>query len=230
MPGDLLRALGDLRDPRLWGVMMKAALLTLALLALGVVGLGWALGVGGDLTLSDPWIGTIDFGALGFFAYLAAATLASAFLTPFVAALFVGLLLDDVVEAVERRRYPGLGPASPVPFARQMGAAVKLLGLMIVANLLGLAVYLLFPPFAPAVFLTLNGYLIGREYVELVAFRRISATDARRLRRRERLSATLIGAAVAATLSVPFVNLLAPMIGVAAATHLFHRARARAAA
>jgi uncharacterized protein involved in cysteine biosynthesis len=36
----------------------------------------------------------------------------------------------------------------------------------------------------------------------------------------------LLGGAVAGLLTIPFVNLLAPLLGAAAATHLVHRARA----
>lgn len=41
------------------------------------------------------------------------------------------------------------------------------------------------------------------------------------------LTRFLLGGIVAALLIVPFVNLLAPVLGAAAATHLVHRGRAR---
>jgi uncharacterized protein involved in cysteine biosynthesis len=224
MPIDILRAIADLRDPRLWGVVAKAIALTLILLAAAFGGGAWALGVGSDLSFTLPWIGDVSVGggATGLLWALAAIA-ASLFLTPPVAALFVGFLLDDVVDAVEARSYPALSRATPVPWLKQMGAALNLLALMIVANLIGLIFWALFPPVAPFLFLAMNGWLIGREYFELVAFRRVDASRARALRRANGLSATLIGAAVAAALAIPVVNLIAPLLGVAAATHLFHR-------
>ena len=219
---DLARAVADLRDPRLWGVVVKSMLLTLGLLAVGFAGLGALLGVD-DLVFDLPLLGVVDFGALGVFAYVVAAMFGSALLTPLVAALFIGLLLDDVVDAVEDRRYPDAGPARAVPALTQMGAATRLLLTMIAANLLGLLIYLIAAPLAPVTFLLINGYLIGREYFETVALRRVDGRAAKALRRRNRLASTVIGAAVAGLLAVPLANLVAPLLGVAAATHLFHR-------
>ena len=221
---DVVRAVADRRDPRLWGVALKAILLTLALLGLAFGGGAWALGVGSDLSFTLPWIGEVGVGggATGAL-WVVAALVGSMVLTPPVAALFIGVMLDEVVDAVEARSYPGLAPARPVPWLRQIGAATNLLLMMLVANAFGLVVWLLFPPGAPFLFLLINGWLIGREYFELVAFRRLDARQAKALRRSRILSATAIGAAVAAALAVPLLNLIAPLIGVAAATHLFHR-------
>ena len=222
---DVGRAIADLRDPRLWGVALKAILLTLGLLALAFAGGAWALGIGSDLSFTLPWIGEVAVGggATGLLWAVAALAL-SLFLTPPVAALFIGMLLDDVVDAVEARDYRGLPPARPVPWLRQIGAAANLLALMVVANLFGLIFWLLVPPAAPFVFLLLNGWLIGREYFELVAFRRVDAARARALRRSRGFACTAIGAATVALMATPIVNLIAPTIAVAAITHLFHRA------
>jgi len=221
---DILRALGDLRSPAMWGVALKAVALTLALLAGAFALAGWALGIGGDLSLTLPWIGQVGVGGgvTGVLWALAALAL-SAFLMAPVAALFIGFLLDDVVDAVEARDYPALAPAPGVPMLRQMAASLNLLGLMLAANAFGLIVWLLAPPVAPLLFIALNGWLIGREYFETVALRRMDAASARRLRRAHRLAAFGLGVGVALVMSVPLLGLLAPLLGVAAATHLYHR-------
>lgn len=223
---DILRAIGDLRSPAMWGVALKALALTLALLAGVFAAAGWALGIGSDLSFSLPWIGEVAIGggATGVVWALAALAL-SAFLMAPVAALFIGFLLDDVVDAVEARDYPAVPRAPGVPMLRQLGASLNLLGLMIAANLLGLIFWLLAPPLAPFVFIALNGWLIGREYVEVVALRRMDRASARALRRSHRLAAFGVGVGVALLMSVPVAGLLAPMLGVAAATHLYHRVR-----
>lgn len=221
----ILRALRDLGDARLWGVALKAVVVTLVLLGLAFWAGGWALGVGEGLGVALPWSeGFTAPGGLTIALWIAGALVVSTFLTPPVAALFVGLLLDDVVDAVEARRYPDAPPAAAVPVLRQMGAALNLLALMLLANGFGLLVWLLAAPVAPFYFIATNGYLIGREYFELVASRRMSPDAARKERRRLRLSVWAIGAATAAALTVPIVNLLAPLLGVAAATHLHHAA------
>jgi uncharacterized protein involved in cysteine biosynthesis len=224
MMGDVARALADLRDRRLWGVAAAAVALTLALLAAVFTAAAWALGVGSDLSFTLPWIGVVEIGggATGAL-WTLAALVASLFLTPPVAALFIGMMLDWVVDAVESRNYRGLPPARPVPWLRQMGAAANLLGLMILANLAGLVLWILLPPAAPFVFLAINGWLIGREYFELVAYRRVDPATARALRKKNGLTTTALGAAIAAALAIPVLNLLAPLLGVAAITHMFHR-------
>jgi uncharacterized protein involved in cysteine biosynthesis len=224
---DAARALGELRDPRFWGVAAMSVALTAALLAGSFWGFGWLLGVGEGWRFSLPWIGEVGVGGgVGTALWSAFAVAASAFLMLPVAAAFIGVFLDRIVEAVEARSYPALPPAAPVPLGRQVRAAASLFGLMVVLNLAGLVVWVVLPPVAPFAFVALNGWLIGREYFETVALRRLDPAAARALRRRWRWSATGIGALVAAALALPLANLFAPLLGVAAMTHLFHRARA----
>jgi uncharacterized protein involved in cysteine biosynthesis len=223
---DAARALDELRDPAFWGVAAKSVALTTALLAASFWGFGWLLGVGEDWSFSLPWIGQVSVGGgVGTALWVLLALVGSAVLMLPVAAAFIGVFLDAIVEAVERRNYPLLPPATPVPLATQLRAAAALFAAMVALNLLGLLVWVALPPLAPFVFVALNGWLIGREYFETVALRRMDAADARALRRRWRWSALGLGALVAAALALPLANLFAPLLGVAAMTHLVHRAR-----
>ena len=225
MLGDLARALGELGHSTFWAIAAKSAGLTLALLAGAFWLAGWALGVGEGFAVDLPFLDPIQIGGgVGSALFGAAALVASAFLMLPVAALFIGVFLDEIVDAVERRSYAQLPPARPVPLATQLRASLGLLGAMIVFNGLGLIVYLVAAPLAPVAFIAINGWLLGREYFEMVALRRLSRDEAGALRRRWRLSVWGIGAAIAAALVVPVANLFAPLIGVAAAAHLFHRA------
>lgn len=227
--GDVARALGQLGDPRFWGVALKALALTLGLLVLFFALSGWGLGLnqGDELTL--PWIGEVSTGGLEIAVWILAAVVGSAFLMLPVAAIFVSFLLDPIVDAVERAHYAHLPPGEAVPVARQISASFKLLVALAVANLLALVGYIFVPPLAPFLFLGVNGWLLGREYFELVGFRRLSPERTRSLRRANALPVLLIGVAITATLSIPIVNLIAPLVGVAAMVHLFHRVRGRTA-
>ena len=89
-------------------------------------------------------------------------------------------------------------------------------------------IYLAVPPAAPFVFLGLNGYLLGREYFDLVARRRLGRDGARRMRKRHGLQIWAAGILMAAPLTVPVVNLAIPILGAATFTHLFHRLAERA--
>jgi len=72
-------------------------------------------------------------------------------------------------------------------------------------------------------FYALNGYLLGREYFELAASRRIDPVSARNLRKRHRILVYFAGVVIAFLFSIPFVNLIAPLLGAAWMVHLFHR-------
>lgn len=138
----------------------------------------------------------------------------------------IGLLLDRVANAVERRHYPQLPPAREAPISEVIVTTVKFLAILIALNLVVL-VFLAFPPVFPFVFYAVNGYLLGREYFELVALRRVGATELESLRGKFRGRMFLAGLATAILLTVPFVNLVAPIIGTSAMVHLFEAWRTR---
>ncbi len=95
--------------------------------------------------------------------------------------------------------------------------------LYIVDNLVALVLYFFVGPFGPLLFWAVNGYLLGREYFETVATRRIGRQGAVALRRANAGTVWLAGALMAAPLSLPLVNLFVPVLGVATFTHIFHR-------
>jgi uncharacterized protein involved in cysteine biosynthesis len=79
------------------------------------------------------------------------------------------------------------------------------------------------------VFYGLNGYLLGREYFETVALRRLDPKRASELRRREKWRVFLAGVIITLLLTVPFLNLIAPVIATAFMLHLFESVRRAAA-
>jgi len=66
-----------------------------------------------------------------------------------------------------------------------------------------------------------NGYLFGREYFELVSHRRIAPPVAKNLRRSKRGTVMLLGCAAAFGMTIPFLNLVTPIIAAAAMVHVF---------
>ena len=228
MIGDFLRAVGQVFDGRFTGVLLQAIGLTVALLAAVSVGAVWLIGFL-PASFDLPLIGEVDtpFAAAKGLAFGAMLFL-SAFLMFPVAALFVGLFLDRIVAAVEARHYPGLGPARSMGIGEALRTGLWFMFVVICVNLVGLILYLISGPLAPVMFWAVNGYLFSREYFELVALRRLKAPEMRGLRRRNGLQIWLSGALMAVPLSIPVVNLVVPVIGVATYTHMFHRLAARA--
>ena len=141
-------------------------------------------------------------------------------LFPAVASVVIGLLLDVIVTAVEKKHYPNFPTAPGASLSSTLISAIKLLVTMVVVNIC-LLIFLLIPPVFPFVFYAANGYLLGREYFELVALRRAQPQDAKRLRRENRREIFASGVVVALLLTVPVVNIVAPVIGVAVMAHLF---------
>jgi CysZ protein len=225
MFGDIARAIGEFRRPTFWGVAALSVALTLALLGVVFALAGWALGVGGDLTAQLPVIGDLTApGSVGTVLYVLAALAASVLLMGPVAALFVGLFLEVVVGAVERRSYPDAPPGRGAGLWDQLRSGLGLFGALILGNIAVLILSLFMPPLAPFLLIGMNGWLIGREYAEMVAMRRMTGPEAKAFRKRHSGRIFAFGVATAALLAVPVVNLFAPLVGAAAATHCFHRA------
>lgn len=228
---DFLRALAQLSDPRFRRVLWIGLALTLALLAAIFAGFVAAIQLFVPDTLTLPWIGAvggIDI-ALSVGSFFVMIGL-SVFLMVPVAAAFTGFYLEEVAAAVEARHYPDLPPARAASLHEAVIDGLGFFLVVILVNILSLVLYFFAGPFVPVLFWALNGLLLGREYFTLVALRRMTRAEVRRLARRNRGQVWLAGVLMAAPLSVPVVNLLVPVLGAATFTHLFHRLLARSPA
>ena len=223
-----LAALGQLGDPRFRHVLLQGLGLTVVLLVVVYAAVfflvQWLL----PDAITLPWIGTITFvedfaswGSVGLMLIL------SVFLMVPVATAFTGFFLDDVTDAVEARHYPQMPPAPRTGLLEGLREAAGFLIVLVLANIAALAAYLVLAPFAPAIFYALNGFLLGREYFRMIALRRLGRAGARKAFRDNLPAIWLLGAAMAVPLTVPVLNLLVPILGAAAFTHLFHGVTSR---
>lgn len=142
------------------------------------------------------------------------------FLFPGVVSAVVALFLEYIAETVEHRHYPQLPKAEGQSVGEQIMTALRFLGVLVLLNLLILP-FLLFPPLYLFLFYCANGYLLGREYFELVASRRLGRREVILLRRAYGGRLFLLGVGFTFLLTVPVVNLLTPVIATAAMVHLF---------
>jgi CysZ protein len=150
-------------------------------------------------------------------------------LFPATALLVMSFFLGSVVAAAEYRHYPGLGPPRPFALGEAARSALRLLVLAVLINIVLLPVYLV-PGINLFVYYGLNGYLVGREYFELVALRRVDGAAAQEMWRRHRGRLILVGVIIVFLLSLPLINLVAPVIGAAFMLHVFEELRRRAPA
>ncbi len=219
MLGALFKAIGQLGDP----AARRVVWISLGI-SLGVfVGLWTAVGsvLANTAVVELGWLETL-VDVLGGLTTLVLTWL----LFPAVVSAVIAVLLDDVARAVEARHYPHLPEAPGAGTAANVLTAAKFLGALVVLNVAALG-FLLVPPVFPFVFYAVNGYLLGREYFELVALRRAGIAETRALRKAHRGRLFLAGLVIALVLTVPVVNLLAPVTATAVMVHLFEAWRTR---
>jgi uncharacterized protein involved in cysteine biosynthesis len=209
---DIERVLVQFRDPLLWRIVLKGILATVVLLiatiaaltfmvdVLVATGIGWL-----DPVL--PWLTGLGAVVAGFF------------LLPVVTASVLGLFVDEVAARVEQVNYPELPPGKPASLLTGVLLTLKLLGMTLLLNLLALPLYLFLPGANLVIFVSLNGYLLSREYVEAVAQRRMRPPEIDRLRRAHRGRFFAAGVVLAGLALVPIANLLLPVAGTALMVH-----------
>ncbi|MFA9200850.1 MAG: EI24 domain-containing protein [Cypionkella sp.] len=225
VPSAFARALGQLGDRRVLAVLGKSMALTLAMFAV-VGGIAMALLPG----LAARWTGLE--GELFVVVTGIALVIAAWLLFRVVALAVLQFFADEVVRAVETRHYPAAAAAArDVPLAEELrlsfGGAMR----AVLVNLLALpvALILLVTGIGTALlFWAVNAWLLGRELTDMVWLRHRPSPASSGEGAAPPLGALTrfaLGGIVAAMLLVPFVNLLAPVLGAAAATHLVHSPR-----
>jgi uncharacterized protein involved in cysteine biosynthesis len=206
------RALAQLTDPALLGVLLISVLGAALLLVVTWLGVGEVLAH--VRTFQTRWLDWLVRGAIEIGTVAVTLLLYGA-----IAAMIAGMLVERIARAVERRYYPGLPAPREQGIVEQLRTGISFLGAVIVVNLIALPLYLV-PGANVPIFLAVNGYLLGREYFELVALRRVDARTAARLRRSHSLQVLLAGVVIAALSYLPFANLLTPVLATAFMLHV----------
>jgi uncharacterized protein involved in cysteine biosynthesis len=232
-------ALGDLLEPRVRGVVaLVAAISGLVYVVIGGLlwwawtgidvgswmgadfGLGW-LGAPAEWLVDGlVWLLEALIGVLGALLFIAVLWLGFVVVAQNVA----GLFLDKVVDAVEAMHYPALPPPSQ-SFRQAIAAGFNLTAMVIGVNLLALPFYIalsFLPPLNIVLFYLVNGYLFGREYFETVVYRREVGQAAATRWRAARWRWIVAGAAIAFVMTLPVLNFVGPIVGVAFFAHLVH--------
>lgn len=211
MINDYLLALKQLGDRRLWGPIIRAtifsllSLLLLVFLSTGVTGLIFDFIYSYfDSYEKDSWlrigaqsIVVVFLFLLGFFFFGS------------LQAAFLGIYIDDVIDAVQDRHYrtTSLRPAPKLITSFRISA--RLLGLSFVVNFLAAPLFLLgwfFPPLGIAMQVFVNGFLLGREY-KTVLRERLSEGNYKPFQ-----TFTIHGAIGSALFMVPGLNFVAPIL------------------
>lgn len=215
MIASILLTLRQLGDPAFLGPLLKgfvgALIAFLGLAALAAWGVGHLAGGSGLLAGIAAALGG-----------LAVLVVAIWLFVPVMLAV-MGLFLDGVAAAVERRFYPNLPPPHGASLAAQARFNL-VLGLKFGAlSLLALVIAVLLPPLGAVLLWIVSSFGLGHGLFEGVAQRRMGVAAARALRRRREGPVLALGGLLGAMSLVPGLNLLVPVLGTAAMTHLLHR-------
>jgi CysZ protein len=224
---DFLKSVAQFDDPKFRRVLWRGMGLTIVLLiaACLLVNFGinqllssaWAANMIGD----QSWLGAlINVGGVLFTIAL------SIWLMVPVTSAIIALFLDEVAQAVEARHYPHLPKQTATKLQDQILVGIRFLGILLLANIGALILSMIVPLLAPFVFWATNGYLMGREYFQMAAMRRMPRAQAQELFQRHQGSIWTAGILMAIPMSIPLVGLFIPILGAATFTHQFERLRA----
>lgn len=225
-----LLSLGQLGDRRIIAVFLKSLAVTVLLIAT----LGAVLWYGATrLAAAWGWDATAG-GLLGGLALIAAFGIGW-LLFRAIAIGVMGAFADEVVIAVEARHYPAaFATARDVSALRGVAIGLRSAGRAILVNLALVPVYIALLATGAGtwlLFFLVNGWLLGQDLGVMVAVRHPSSANASATggdwRKTGAVDRFALGVAGTALFMVPIVNLFAPILGAAMATHLFHEGRAQ---
>ncbi len=216
MFASLRKAANLLFDRAFSGLVIKALLLT-TVLYVALFAAVW-YGIHQLPTLGAPWVNQ----AIDVLAPILL-VLAPFFLGAPVAAFFASLFLEKFAQEVEARYYPADPRASGAPFGATLFTGLRLSLILVVADLVLLPADAGLPGIAEVATIFVNGWLLGREYFELVALRHLSRSAATALRRRHGGAIFIGGLILSVLTAVPLADLFAPLFGAAFMVHMFKR-------
>lgn len=221
-------SLGQLFDRPILAVFVKSILLTLVLFAAVSVGMWFGMHALADGIAAwlGGWSGSDAFADI---ATIVLVIFAHWLMFRAIAVAVVGIFADEVVAAVEAKYYPAAhAQARDVPLGRSiamgLGSALRLIAVNLLLSPLYLILLVTGVGTALAFFLV-NAWLLGRDLGDMVAARHMPRGDLRGWRRRTGIGRFALGAVGTGLFLVPILNLIAPVLGAAMATHAFHRGR-----
>ena len=210
---DYSLAISQIQDPRLWKPVLWATLLSLGTIFVSIaVGgvfifksvnsftgqlsgwMSWADGWMGGLAV---FVGTVFIGALGYF-----------FLSSVYAA-FIGLFLDDALDAVRDKHYPEAEWIKPPRVIESSIASLRFILWSLLVYIIASPILLIgyfIPPIGLVLQFLLGGYLLSREFGHLIELR------LPRNKRIKKPGSLWHGTLAIFLWTLPLINLLAPLL------------------
>ena len=209
-------AVAQLSDPKLRTIIWWSLLLSLVL-QVGIAWLGWWL-LKSFATFEMKWINDAIVWASG-----AGVIVLALMLFPASFGIVISIFLEQIADVVEARHYPQLGKARGIPIWTGIWTGVVFLVAVLAINLVMLPFYILalfIAGLGAVLFYAVNGWLAGRVYYEQVALRRMDPPEVKAWRRANAGVLWLTGIIIVFLGTIPILNLIVPVLGVAAMVHV----------
>jgi len=209
-------AVRQLGDPKLRGIIWWSLLFSLVL-QIGIAGLGWWL-LKSFATFEMKWINDVIVWASG-----AGVIVLAMMLFPASFGIVISIFLEQIADIVEAEHYPQLGKARGIPIWTGIWTGVVFLLAVLAINLVMLPFYVLalfIAGLGAVLFYAINGWLAGRVYYEQVALRRLNPAEVKAWRRANGGVLWLTGIVIVFLGTIPILNLIVPVLGVAAMVHV----------
>lgn len=215
MISSFFKAIGQIPDPDFRSVMGRSLLYVIGIFVLLMSFTWW-------LIVSSRFFGIGWLEWMVDFVGGATAVVVAFLLFPGAMMFVVSLMLEKIARAVEKKHYPYLPPPQPQAMSETVLIGLRYTSIVIALNLLFLPLFFI-PVINIFVFIGLNGYLLGREYFELVALRRLQPDAVRKIWREHRSQLCIAGMIITSLLTIPVVNWFMPVVAAAYMLHIFER-------
>lgn len=210
----LLKSLSAITDKYFWKIIFFTSLITFSIFAIFLASLTY-------------WLSTYDFTGGWLIGKLVEwlgpwlAMLLSYFFFPLTFPIITLLFLDSIASHVESKHYLDPGDIKVPSLWKTLPGVLKFVLVSIFLNIIILPLYLV-PGLNLFIYYLLNGYLFGREYFEMIAYRYNDRKEVKAIRRKNRFKVILSGILITITYTTPFINLIAPVIATIFIVHVYH--------
>lgn len=218
----LISGWSDLLRPKFFGILLRSVGLTILLFVFLQAAIFWIIHTFVSETFTLPLWGEVTLGPILSWGSLVLFPILSFFLMAPVATGFSGLYADHVAAEVEAIHYPASRNVE-TDFWDGLLESLAVTGAALLASLIILVATPFIGPLAPILFYIVNGWLLGREFFQMIARRHLGEAEATQLRHRYGFTITMLGVMIAFGLTIPFVNIALPVLAATSFTHLYHR-------
>jgi CysZ protein len=212
----IARGFSQLDDPTFRGVLFRSIAWSIACFAALHFGAVWAihrvLALHGWLAWGADVLGSIGASLVALWLFLP------------VAAAIGMMYLDRIATSVEHRFYPWLPPPNGASLLEQAWDGLAVAFKVLTLNIVALILAFLLPGIGLVLGWMIAAYAIGRGLFVAVAMRRMPRVAAESLYRTNRGVILAQGGILALAAYIPIINLLIPIIGVAAMVHVLDMA------